>query len=140
MGITTKMKERIDFTVLEDCCTEADSTPLQPKGTDVKFPGKPCEKVSGTEGQTVFVQLDVEGTPPPSVAWFKGFKDLAMEQRTKAYTDGATGQVVLGIENLKQEDEGAYRCVLNEEIEHEFSVYVTVEGGMDFRAMLMKKK
>ena len=48
-----------------------------------------------------------------------------MEQRTKAYTDGATGQVVLGIENLKQEDEGAYRCVLNEEIEHEFSVYVT---------------
>ena len=57
--------------------------------------------------------------------YFKGFKDLAMEQRTKAYTDGATGQVVLGIENLKQEDEGAYRCVLNEEIEHEFSVYVT---------------
>ena len=48
-----------------------------------------------------------------------------MEQRFRAYTDGATGQVVLGIENLKQEDEGAYRCVLNGEVEHEFSVYVT---------------
>ena len=57
--------------------------------------------------------------------FIKGFKDLQMEQRFRAYTDGATGQVVLGIENLKQEDEGAYRCVLNGEIEHEFSVYVT---------------
>merc|ERR1719411_1326703 len=51
---------------------------------------------------------------------------------------------ILGVEGLKQEDEGAYRCVLvvdGEEVaEHEFSIYVTVEGGMDFRAMLMKRK
>ena len=55
----------------------------------------------------------------------QGFKDLAMESRFKRWTDGATGQVVMGIENIKQEDEGAYKCVLNGEIEHEFSVYVT---------------
>ena len=48
-----------------------------------------------------------------------------MESRFKRWTDGATGQVVMGIENIKQEDEGAYKCVLNGEIEHEFSVYVT---------------
>merc|ERR1719273_2348705 len=60
--------------------------------------------------------------------------------RFKSWTDGNTNQAILGVEGLKQEDEGAYKCVLNGEIEHEFSVYVTVEGGMDFRAMLMKKK
>ena len=48
-----------------------------------------------------------------------------MEGRFRAYTDGATGQVVLGMESIKQDDEGAYKCVLNGEIEHEFSVYVT---------------
>ena len=47
------------------------------------------------------------------------------QQRFKTWTDGATGQVVMGIEKIKQEDEGAYKCVLNDEIEHEFSVYVT---------------
>ena len=51
------------------------------------------------------------------------------QQRFKTWTDGATGQVVMGIEKIKQEDEGAYKCVLNDEIEHEFSVYVT---GMMF--------
>jgi len=134
------MKERTDFAVLEEVCEEGASTPLVAKGTDVKFPGKPCEKISGNEGQTIYIQLDVEGDPPPTVEWFKGFKDLAMESRFKRWTDGATGQVVMGIENIKQEDEGAYKCVLNGDIEHEFSVYVTVEGGMDFRAMLMKRK
>ena len=47
------------------------STPLVAKGTDVKFPGKPCEKISGNEGQTIYIQLDVEGDPPPKVEWFK---------------------------------------------------------------------
>ena len=55
-----------------------------------------------------------------------------MESRFKRWTDGATGQVVMGIENIKQEDEGAYKCVLNGEIEHEFSVYVT---GTDFHVV-----
>ena len=41
------------------------------KGTDVKFPGKPCEKISGNEGQTIYIQIDVEGVPPPKVEWFK---------------------------------------------------------------------
>ena len=34
------------------------STPLVAKGTDVKFPGKPCEKISGNEGQTIYIQLE----------------------------------------------------------------------------------
>ena len=49
--------------------------------------------------------------------------------RMKMWTDGATNTAVLGLENVKQEDEGAYKCILNGEIEHEFSIYVT---GMNF--------
>ena len=89
----------------------------------------------------MFCMLEVWGTPAPTIEFYKGFKDLSMEGgRFKIWTDGATNQAILGVEGLKQEDEGAYRCVLNGEIEHEFSIYVTVEGGMDFRAMLMKRK
>ena len=72
--------------------------------------------------------LEVWGDPAPSVEFFKGFKDLTMENRFKTWTDGETNQVILGVEGLKQEDEGGYRCVLNGEIEHEFSIYVTGKG------------
>ena len=78
----------------------------------------------------MFCMLEVFGDPPPEVSFFKGFKDLSSDPRFKVWTDGSTGQGILGIENLKQEDEGAYRCCLNggEEnggVEHEFSIYVT---------------
>ena len=49
-------------------------------------------------------------------------------QRFKTWTDGSTNTVILGIENLKQEDEGSYKCVINNgggEVEHEFNIYVT---------------
>ena len=111
---------------------DKESVPLKPKGPGpCKFIDKPCDKWSGTEKETIFCFLEVFGDPPPvKVEWFKGFKDLSMEGgRFKAYLDGNNGQAVLGVEGLKQEDEGAYRCVLTDgdgnEIEHEFSIYVT---------------
>jgi len=123
---------------------DRESTPLKPRGKNAKFGPKQLEKFSGTEGENIFVQLEVTGDPVPTVEWYKGFKDLSMEGgRFKSWTDGANNQVVLGIENIKQEDEGAYKCIVTNDkgsSEHEFSVYVTVEGGMDFRAMLMKRK
>ena len=51
--------------------------------------------------------------------------------------------VILGINQCRSDEEGDYRAVLaNEhgEEEFEFKFFVTVEGGMDFRAMLMKRK
>ena len=77
--------------------------------------------------------LEIWGDPVPTVEWYKGFKDLSMEGgRFKQWTDGNTNQAILGVEGLKQEDEGAYKCVLNGEIEHEFSIYVT---GKDFLSL-----
>jgi hypothetical protein len=91
--------------------------------------GKPQDKFAGTEKENVFVMLAVEGNPPPKVEWYKGFKDLTLEgSRFKTWTDGLTNSVILGVETLKQEDEGAYKCILNNgngEVTHEFNVYVT---------------
>jgi len=123
---------------------DRDSTPLKARGEGpAKFADKPCDKWSGTEKETIYCMLEVWGDPAPACAWFKGSKDLSTDPRFKVWTDGASNQTIMGVEGLKQEDEGAYRCVLdngNGEVEHEFSIYVTVEGGMDFRAMLMKRK
>ena len=102
---------------------------MKPRGKEAKFIDKPCDKWSGTEKETIFCQLEIFGDPVPSVMWFKGFKDLSMEGgRFKQWTDGSSGMAILGIEGLKQEDEGAYKCVVNnggDDVEHEFSVYVT---------------
>ena len=118
-----------------------ESTPLQPNGEGpAKFIDKPCDKWSGQEKETIFAQLEVFGNPVPKVTWFKGFKDLSSEgARFKQFTDGKRGMAILGIQDLKQEDEGAYKCVLNQgelEVEHEFSIYVT---GMPTISLLIGK-
>ena len=69
-------------------------------------------------------------------------KDLSTEPRCKSWTN-APGQIILGFSKVKQDDEGEYRVEIENEHgmqEHTFSLYVTVAGGMDFRAMLMRKK
>jgi hypothetical protein len=49
----------------------------------------------------------------------------------------------MGLKECKAEDEGDFTCTVTTSAgtaTHEFKLFVTVEGGMDFRAMLMKKK
>ena len=63
--------------------------------------------------------------------------------RAKLYTDGTLGTVTMGLRNCKSEDEGEFCCILTNakgKAQFDFKLFVTVEGGMDFRAMLMKKK
>jgi len=120
---------------------EKTSSPLVAKGKEPKFV-KPSDKVSSEEGNNCFFFLDIVGDPVPTVTWFKCSKDLSTEPRCKSWTN-APGQIILGFSKVKQEDEGEYRCEIENEHgmqEHLFSLYVTVAGGMDFRAMLMRKK
>jgi len=120
---------------------EQASTPLKATGKEPKFV-KPSDKFSSTEGENVFCFLEVQGDPIPTVTWFKMSKDLKTEPRCKMWTSGPN-TAILGFQKTKQDDEGAYRCEIENEhgmVEHEFSLYVTVAGGMDFRAMLMRKK
>ena len=65
------------------------------------------------------------------------------EFRYKFWTNGEENTITLGCHESRADDEGDYRAVLrndNGEVEYGFKFYVTVEGGMDFRAMLMKRK
>ena len=90
------------------------------------------------------------GNPPPDVVWMKGFKPVdaeeKMRERFKPFTRGGAGErnvIGLFIKEARTDEEGDYRVqIKNEhgEEEYEFKVYVTVAGGMDFRAMLIKKK
>jgi len=116
------------------------SVPLKTSGKEAKFT-KPPDKFSSTEGETAFVIFDVQGDPAPTVEWFKMSKDLVTEPRCKMWTD--KNRIIMGMQKTKQEDEGTYRCVITNEhgsTEHEYNIYITVAGGMDFRAMLMRKK
>merc|ERR1711962_1531751 len=116
------------------------SKPLKPSGKEPKFV-KPPDKFSATEGDHAYVVLEIQGDPIPKIEWFKATKDLTTEPRCKYWTDGS--RIIMGIQKTKQEDEGSYRAVITNEhgsVEHEFNVYITVAGGMDFRAMLMRKK
>ena len=63
--------------------------------------------------------------------------------RYKFWTNGEDNTITLGCHESRADDEGDYRAVLHNEhgeVEYAFKFYVTVEGGMDFRAMLMKRK
>ena len=63
--------------------------------------------------------------------------------RYKFWTNGEDNTVTLGCHESKADDEGDYKVVIRNdhgEVEFAFKFYVTVEGGMDFRAMLMKRK
>merc|ERR1712089_86606 len=106
---------------------EQSSSPLVAKGKEPKFI-KPSDKFSSTEGENVFCFLEVVGDPVPTVTWFKMSKDLTTEPRCKTWTNGPH-TAILGFSKTKQEDEGAYRCEIENEhgmVEHEFSLYVTV--------------
>ena len=119
------------------------SSPLRPLGGAKPKFVSPGDKHACSEGEHGFMTFTVEGDPAPTIEWFKGFKDLSVEPRYKAWTSGADNTVTLGCHEARADDEGDYRCVLkndNGEVEFAFKFYVTVEGGMDFRAMLMKRK
>merc|ERR1719468_914143 len=68
---------------------------------------------------------------------------MSCNPRGRVYTNGAENTITMGLRNCKAEDEGEFQCILtnsNGTAKFDFKLFVTVEGGMDFRAMLMKKK
>lgn len=63
--------------------------------------------------------------------------------RYKYVTDGTTNTIILCIRKIKPNDEGTYRIVIaniHGEDSAECQLYVSDSSGMDFRAMLKKRK
>ncbi|XP_026819249.1 muscle M-line assembly protein unc-89-like [Rhopalosiphum maidis] len=120
------------------------STPLK----DFGAPGPPsivdvAESYSAIEDQTGYITIQVEGTPAPTFKFFKGITELIEGGRFKFITDGETNTITLCMRKVKPNDEGKYQVVVTNihgSDTAEMQLYVSDSSGMDFRAMLKKRK
>ncbi|XP_058467261.1 twitchin isoform X5 [Malaya genurostris] len=121
------------------------STPLRAIGEE----GKPAaivdfqESYSAVEDQTGYISIQVEGNPAPTWKFFKGITELVDGGRYKHHTDGESNTITLCIRKVKPNDEGKYKVVVSNahgEDSAEVQLYVSDSSGMDFRAMLKKRK
>ncbi|KAL1383363.1 hypothetical protein pipiens_013162 [Culex pipiens pipiens] len=120
-------------------------TPLRAIGEE----GKPAtivdfqESYSAVEDQTGYISVQVEGNPAPTWKFFKNITELVDGGRYKHHTDGESNTITLCIRKVKPNDEGKYRVVVSNahgEDSAEMQLYVSDSSGMDFRAMLKKRK
>lgn len=87
--------------------------------------------------------MQVEGSPAPTFKFYKGVTEINEGGRFKFLTDGDSNTVTLCIRKVKPNDEGKYKIVVSNihgEDSAEMQMYVSDSSGMDFRAMLKKRK
>ncbi|KAG7296952.1 hypothetical protein JYU34_019859, partial [Plutella xylostella] len=128
---------------LEDLINKP-SVPLKPSGNE----GPPVivdfqESNSAIEEETGYLTVQVEGNPPPTFKFYKGVTEIIEGGRFKYITDGENGLITLCMRKVKPNDEGKYRVVVSNihgEDSAEMQLYVSDSSGMDFRAMLKKRK
>lgn len=92
---------------------------------------------------TGYITIQVEGNPVPTFKFYKGVGEIIEGGRYKFMTDGTSNSVILCIRKIKPNDEGTYRIVVSNihgEDSAECQLYVSDSSGMDFRAMLKKRK
>ena len=57
----------------------------------------------------------------------------------RLYTNGQNNTLIMGLKECKAEDEGDFACIVTTakgSATFDFKLFVTVEGGMDFRSVL----
>lgn len=92
---------------------------------------------------TGYITVQVEGNPAPTFKFYKGVGEIIEGGRYKFITDGQSNSIILCIRKIKPNDEGTYRVVVSNihgEDQAECQLYVSDSSGMDFRAMLKKRK
>ncbi|ODM93780.1 Twitchin [Orchesella cincta] len=90
-----------------------------------------------------YITVQVEGNPAPKFKFYKGITEIMDGGRYKFVTDGETNMITLCIRKIKPNDEGKYRIVISNchgEDSAECVLFVSDASGMDFRAMLKKRK
>ncbi|CAG2052965.1 unnamed protein product, partial [Timema podura] len=120
------------------------STPLKPIGE----PGPPVivdvqESYTAVEDAVGYITIQVEGNPPPTFKFYKGMTEIIEGGRFRFLTDGETNSITLCMRKVKPNDEGKYKIVISNvhgEDSAETQLYVSDSSGMDFRAMLKKRK
>lgn len=92
---------------------------------------------------TAYITIGVEGNPAPTFKFYKGVSEIIEGGRYKFLTDGDTNSITLCIRKAKPNDEGKYKVVISNihgDDSAETQLYVSDSSGMDFRAMLRKRK
>lgn len=87
--------------------------------------------------------VNVEGAPAPTFKFYKGVSEIMEGGRFKFLTDGQTNSITLCMRKCKPNDEGKYKIVVSNihgEDSAEMQLYVSDSSGMDFRAMLKKRR
>ncbi|KRF85408.1 twitchin isoform X27 [Drosophila virilis] len=128
---------------LEDLINKP-STPLR----DIGDGGPPTiidvqESYSAVEDSTAYLTVGVEGNPAPTFKFYKGVTEIIEGGRYKFLTDGQTNTITLCMRKCKPNDEGKYKVVVSNihgEDSAEMQLYVSDSSGMDFRAMLKKRR
>lgn len=113
-------------------CTRSILVNTNPKNTHLCF--------SDSVG---YMTVQVEGKPTPTFKFYKGVTEIIEGGRFKFLTDGDTNTITLCIRKCKPNDEGKYRVVVKNchgEDSAEMQLFVSDASGMDFRAMLRKRK
>jgi Immunoglobulin I-set domain len=85
----------------------------------------------------------VEGNPAPTFRFYKGVSEIIEGGRFKFLTDGESNTITLCMRKVKPNDEGKYKIIVSNihgEDSAEMQLYVSDASGMDFRAMLKKRK
>lgn len=93
--------------------------------------------------QTGYITVQVEGIPAPTFRFYKGVSEIIEGGRFKFLTDGETNTITLCMRKIKPNDEGKYKIIVSNihgEDSAEMQLYVSDASGMDFRAMLKKRK
>lgn len=93
--------------------------------------------------ETAYIQIQVEGTPAPTFRFYKGVSEILEGGRFKFITAGDSNTITLCIRKAKPNDEGTYKIVVSNihgEDSAETQLFVSDSSGMDFRAMLKKRK
>lgn len=87
--------------------------------------------------------VGVEGSPAPTFKFYKGISEILEGGRFKFLTDGQTNTITLCMRKCKPNDEGKYKVVVSNihgEDSAEMQLFVSDSSGMDFRAMLKKRR
>ncbi|KAH8384331.1 hypothetical protein KR093_001928, partial [Drosophila rubida] len=92
---------------------------------------------------TAYLTVGVEGNPAPTFKFYKGVSEILEGGRYKFLTDGQTNTITLCMRKCKPNDESKYKVVVSNihgEDSAEMQLYVSDSSGMDFRAMLKKRR
>lgn len=92
---------------------------------------------------TAYLTVGVEGSPAPTFKFYKGVSEILEGGRFKFLTDGQTNTITLCMRKCKPNDESKYKIVVSNihgEDSAEMQLYVSDSSGMDFRAMLKKRR